>query len=92
MNQLYSDQANEVVSAPRTWGIPDHSAPERLTAPEMPVCVANCDSDPLILPRYSHLLDGLIPRARLKICPDSARGFPFQHHAEFAADVAGFLS
>jgi pimeloyl-ACP methyl ester carboxylesterase len=48
-------------------------------------------SDPMILPRYSYLLAGLIPQARLKIYPDSAHGFLFQHHAEFAADVTGFL-
>ena len=58
----------------------------------MPVFVANGDSDPMILPRYSHLLAGLIPDARVKIYPDSAHGFLFQHHAEFAADVLAFLS
>ena len=74
------------------WGIPDHSALERVSAIEMPVFVANGDSDPMILPRYSHLLAGLIPQARLKIYPDSAHGFLFQHHAEFAADVTEFLT
>jgi pimeloyl-ACP methyl ester carboxylesterase len=74
------------------WGIPDHSALERLTAVEMPVFVANGDSDPMIRPHYSYLLAGLIPQARLKIYPDSAHGFLFQYHAEFAADVTGFLS
>jgi pimeloyl-ACP methyl ester carboxylesterase len=44
------------------------------------------------LPRYSYLLAGLIPGARLKIYPDSAHGFLFQHHAEFAADVDAFLA
>jgi pimeloyl-ACP methyl ester carboxylesterase len=73
------------------WGIPDHSALERLSALEMPVFVANGDSDPMIRPHYSYLLAGLIPQARLKIYPDSAHGFLFQHHAEFAADVTGFL-
>jgi pimeloyl-ACP methyl ester carboxylesterase len=73
------------------WGIPDHSALERVSAVEMPVFVANGDSDPMILPRYSYLLAGLIPQARLKIYPDSAHGFLFQHHAEFAADVTEFL-
>lgn len=29
--------------------------------------------------------------ARVKIYPDSAHGFLFQHHAEFAADVEAFL-
>lgn len=46
----------------------------------------------MILPRYSHLLAGLIGQAWLKIYPDSAHGFLFQHHAEFAADVDAFLS
>jgi pimeloyl-ACP methyl ester carboxylesterase len=57
----------------------------------VPVFVTNGDSDPMILPRYSYLLAGLIPDARLKIYPDSAHGFLFQHHAEFAADVGAFL-
>ena len=73
------------------WGIPDHAALERVCAIEMPVFIANGDSDPMILPRYSYLLAGLIPQARLKIYPDSAHGFLFQHHAEFAADVTEFL-
>ena len=45
----------------------------------------------MILPHYSYLPAGLIPQARIKIYPDSAHGFLFQHYAEFAADVAGFL-
>jgi len=58
----------------------------------LPVFVANGDSDPMILPRYSYLLAGLLPDARLKIYPDSAHGFLFQHHSRFAADVDGFLA
>jgi pimeloyl-ACP methyl ester carboxylesterase len=34
---------------------------------------------------------GLIPQARVKIYPDAAHGFLFQHHAEFARDVDAFL-
>jgi pimeloyl-ACP methyl ester carboxylesterase len=74
------------------WGIPDHSALERVSALEMPVFIANGDSDPMIRPHYSYLLAGLIPQAGVKIYPDSAHGFLFQHHAEFAADVTHFLS
>jgi pimeloyl-ACP methyl ester carboxylesterase len=74
-----------------TWGIPDHALLQRVGCLEMPVFVANGDSDRMILPHYSHLLAGLIPQARVKIYPDSAHGFLFQHHAEFAADVAAFL-
>jgi len=73
------------------WGIPNHSLLERVAAIELPVLVANGDSDPMILPRYSHLLAGLLPDARLTIYPDSAHGFLFQHHRQFAADVNSFL-
>ena len=75
-----------------TWGIPDHALLQRLSCLQLPVFVANGDSDPMILPHYSYLLAGLIPQARVKIYPDSAHGFLFQHHAEFAADVEAFLS
>jgi len=75
-----------------TWGIPDHALLQRLSCLEMPVFVANGDSDPMILPHYSYLLAGLIPQARVKIYPDSAHGFLFQHHVDFAADVEAFLS
>ena len=73
------------------WGIPNHSLLQRVSAIDRPVFVANGDSDPMILPRYSYLLAGLLPDARLKIYPDSAHGFLFQHHDEFAADVHTFL-
>jgi pimeloyl-ACP methyl ester carboxylesterase len=73
------------------WGQPNHSMLERVSAIEKPVFIANGDSDPMILPRYSYLLAGLIPGAKLKIYPDAAHGFLFQHHAEFAADVEAFL-
>jgi pimeloyl-ACP methyl ester carboxylesterase len=75
-----------------TWGIPDHALLQRLSCLQMPVFVANGDSDPMILPQYSYLLAGLIPQARVTIYPDSAHGFLFQHHTEFAADVEAFLS
>jgi len=74
------------------WGIPDHGLLQRLGAIDMPVFAANGDSDPMILPRYSYLLAGLIPHAEVIIYPDSAHGFLFQHHAEFAADVEAFLT
>ena len=72
-------------------GCPNHGLLERIGAIEMPVFVANGDSDPMILPRYSYLLAGLLPDARLKIYPDAAHGFLFQHHSEFAADVSRVL-
>jgi pimeloyl-ACP methyl ester carboxylesterase len=73
------------------WGIPNHSLLQRVSAIDLPVFVANGDSDPMILPRYSYLLAGLLPDARVTIYPDSAHGFLFQHHSRFAADVHTFL-
>ena len=74
-----------------TWGVPNHDLLERVSAIATPTFIANGDSDPMILPRYTHLLAGLIPNSMVKIYPDAAHGFLFQHHAEFAADVAAFL-
>jgi pimeloyl-ACP methyl ester carboxylesterase len=74
------------------WGIPNHSLLQRVAAIDCPVFVASGDSDPMILPRYSYLLAGLLPNARLTIYPDSAHGFLFQHHSRFAADVSAFLA
>jgi pimeloyl-ACP methyl ester carboxylesterase len=73
------------------WGVPSHSLLQRVAAIELPVLVANGDSDPMILPRYSYLLAGLLPDARITIYPDSAHGFLFQHHGRFAGDVHAFL-
>ena len=74
------------------WGIPNHALLQRVAAIDLPVFVANGDSDPMIPPRYSYLLAGLLSDARVKIYPDSAHGFLFQHHSEFAADVNAFLA
>jgi pimeloyl-ACP methyl ester carboxylesterase len=73
------------------WGIPNHALLQRLSAISIPAFVANGDSDPMILPHYSHLLAGLIPQSSIRIYPDAAHGFLFQHHGQFAADVARFL-
>jgi pimeloyl-ACP methyl ester carboxylesterase len=73
------------------WGIPNYGLLQKMSAIEVPVFIANGDSDPMILPRYSYLLAGLIPQSTVKIYPDSAHGFLFQHAAEFATDVAEFL-
>jgi len=74
-----------------SWGVPNHSLLQRLTAIQTPVLIAAGDSDPMILPRYSYLLAGLIPNAVVKIYPDAAHGFLFQHHTKFADDVKSFL-
>jgi pimeloyl-ACP methyl ester carboxylesterase len=73
------------------WGIPNRALLERVGAIDLPVFVANGDSDPMILPRYSYLLAGLLPNPRVTIYPDSAHGFLFQHHDRFADDVHAFL-
>ena len=63
-----------------------------MSAIDVPVLVANGASDPMILPHYTYLLAGLVPQAQMKIYPDSAHGFLFQHHTDFAADVEAFLA
>jgi pimeloyl-ACP methyl ester carboxylesterase len=75
-----------------SWGVPNHGLLQRVSAIDCPVFIANGDSDRMILPRYSYLLAGLIAQAKVKIYPDSAHGFLFQHATEFAADVGAFLS
>jgi pimeloyl-ACP methyl ester carboxylesterase len=75
-----------------SWGEPNHALLQRLSAIDQPVFIANGESDRMILPRYSHLLAGLIPCASVKIYPDAAHGFLFQHHDEFATDVDRFLA
>jgi pimeloyl-ACP methyl ester carboxylesterase len=73
------------------WGIPDHGQLQRVSAIGMPVFVANGDGDPMILPHFSSACRP-DPRARVKIYPDAAHGFLFQHHADFARDVDAFLT
>jgi pimeloyl-ACP methyl ester carboxylesterase len=74
------------------WGIPDHGQLQRVSAIGVPVFVANGDGDPMIPPHFSYLLAGLIGQARVKIYPDAAHGFLFQHHTDFARDVDAFLT
>ncbi len=81
---------NAQYDAVLSWGVPEHARLQRVSAISRPVFVAN--GDQMILPRFSHLLAGLIPQAQIKIYPDSAHGFLFQHHGEFSTDVQGLLS
>jgi pimeloyl-ACP methyl ester carboxylesterase len=74
-----------------SWGVPSHALLERVSAIEPPVFITAGDGDRMILPHYSYLLAGLIAGSQLKIYPDAAHGFLFQHNAEFAADVGAFL-
>jgi pimeloyl-ACP methyl ester carboxylesterase len=74
------------------WGIPDHSALQRLTGINRPTLVIQGDGDLMIPTKLSHLMAGLIPDAQIRIYPDSAHGFLFQHPAQVAADVNAFLA
>jgi pimeloyl-ACP methyl ester carboxylesterase len=73
------------------WGTPNYSLLQRLSAIRQPVFVANGDDDRMILPWYSHLVASLLPDAFVKLYPDAAHGFLFQHAEEFAGDVLKFL-
>ena len=66
-------QERRSVTRSAPGGLPDHARLQRVNAIDVPVFVANGGTDPMILPRYSCLLAGLIPHARVKIYPDSAR-------------------
>jgi pimeloyl-ACP methyl ester carboxylesterase len=74
------------------WGIPDHSALQRLTGIESATLVLQGDNDLMIPTKLSYLLAGLIPDAQIRIYPDAAHGFLFQYPAEVAAEVNAFLT
>ena len=74
------------------WGIPDHSALQRLTGIASPTLVLQGDTDLMIPTKLSHVLTGLIPDARLRIYGDSAHGFLFQYPSEVAQQVTEFLA
>ncbi|MGW7545055.1 alpha/beta fold hydrolase [Streptomyces sp. NPDC054770] len=73
------------------WGTPNFAMLQRLAAIQQPVLIANGDDDRMILPWYSHLTASLIPDAFVKLYPDSAHGFLFQHAKQFGADAHDFL-
>ncbi|MFE9445134.1 alpha/beta fold hydrolase [Streptomyces sp. NPDC006602] len=73
------------------WGIPDHSALQRLTGIRCPTLVIQGDNDLMIPTKGSHTLVGLIPDAQLRIYPDAAHASLFQYPAEVAKDVNAFL-
>ena len=74
-----------------TWGIPNHALLERVTAIDLPVFVANGDSDPMILPRYSVPVGRASSGRASHDLPGLPHGFLFQHHDRFAADLHAFL-
>jgi pimeloyl-ACP methyl ester carboxylesterase len=74
------------------WGIPDHSALQRLTGIGSPTLIIQGDHDLMIPTKLSHLMAGLIPDAEIRIYSDAAHAFLFQYPAAAAADVNAFLS
>jgi pimeloyl-ACP methyl ester carboxylesterase len=74
------------------WGIPDHSALQRLTGINRPTLIIQGDNDLMIPTKLSHLMAGLIPEAQIRIYPDAAHGFLFQYPIEVAAEVNTFLA
>ena len=73
------------------WGTPNYGLLHRLSAIAQPVFIANGDDDRMILPWYSHLVASLIPNSFVKLYPDAAHGFLFQHAEEFVSDVLQFI-
>jgi pimeloyl-ACP methyl ester carboxylesterase len=65
---------------------------QRLTGIQSPTLIVQGDNDLMIPTKLSHLMAGLIPDARIRICPDAAHGFLFQYPTEVAAEVNAFLS
>ncbi|MFD4787876.1 alpha/beta fold hydrolase [Streptomyces sp. NPDC058459] len=82
---------NAQYDAVMKWGTPDFGMLQRLTTIRQPVLIANGDDDRMILPWYSHLTASLIPDSVVKLYPDAAHGFLYQHASAFAADVHEFL-
>jgi pimeloyl-ACP methyl ester carboxylesterase len=74
------------------WGIPDHAALQRLTGIRSPTLIVQGDGDLMIPTKASHLMAGLIPDAQIRIYPDSAHGFLFQHPQQVADEVNAFLT
>ncbi|MGF6885092.1 pimeloyl-ACP methyl ester carboxylesterase [Nocardia sp. GAS34] len=82
-----------------TWGIPNIARLSELTTLTAPVFVANGDSDPMILPKYSYLVAGLLPnatRARVTVETGSQRTSltPFggeQRRTSYSPDLAAVL-
>lgn len=74
-----------------TWGIPESSKLERLSAITQPTLVANGDNDTMMSTKNSHLLAAHIRGAQLRIYADSGHGFLDQYPVEFGQHVCQFL-
>jgi pimeloyl-ACP methyl ester carboxylesterase len=70
------------------WG---SRAPMDLTAIDHPVLVANGEDDRMLPTRASFDLAHRLPKATLRIYPDSGHGGVFQHYEQFVPHVLEFL-
>lgn len=92
-DQTYTQAARDAqYDAIVEWGIPNLGALERLTGIQQPTFVIQGDDDLMIPTKLSYVLAGLIPNATIRIYPDSAHGFLFQHAVAAAQDINTFLS
>jgi pimeloyl-ACP methyl ester carboxylesterase len=73
------------------WGVPDPDGVRRLAMLRQPTLVAHGEHDVMVAVDKARLLTAHLPNAELKIFPDAGHGFLFQHHLEFADDIANFL-
>lgn len=74
------------------WGVPDFGALERLRGIAAPTLILQGDDDLMIRTPQSHLMAGLIPRARIHVFPDAAHASIFQYPEEAAALVLEHLA
>jgi len=74
-----------------TWGIPESSKLERLSAITQPTLVANGDNDTMMSTKNSYLLAEKIRGAQLRIYPDAGHGFLDQYPVEFGQHISQFL-
>ena len=74
-----------------TWGIPESSKLERLSAITQPTLVANGDNDTMMYTKNSVLLAEHIRGAQLRIYADAGHGFLDQYPVEFGQHVVQFL-
>ncbi|MEZ0356354.1 alpha/beta fold hydrolase [Mycobacterium sp. SA01] len=74
-----------------TWGIPETSKLERLSAITQPTLVANGDNDTMMSTKNSYLLAERIRGAQLRIYPDAGHGFLGQYPVDFGHHIRQFL-
>jgi pimeloyl-ACP methyl ester carboxylesterase len=68
------------------------AAGHKISTISAPTLIADGTDDQLDPVANDHILDGLIPRARLVLYPDAGHGFLFQEGTPFASLVESFLT